>query len=107
VGAPPIQRRVDREGCADAEASSDARTRTAHGAFGQCGEGAQNECPAWTGAVDIAIDRCLLMMYNEGPGQGASHGHYVNMTERSYRAVSCGLSTSPNGELWVVQNFYR
>jgi hypothetical protein len=78
-----------------------------HGAFGRCQESAQNECPAWSGALDTVIDQCLDMMFAEGPGSGSGHGHYVNMTNRSYTSMTCGVSTGPRGEVWIVQNFYR
>ena len=102
----PVTRRPDREGCGDGEARSDSVTRTAHGAFGQCGERAQNECPGWSGAPEDVVERCLAMMFAEGPGSGPAHGHYTNMTERSFRGVACGLFATPSGELWIVQNFY-
>jgi uncharacterized protein YkwD len=107
VGAPPVQRRTDLEACGDAAAQSDAQARTVHGAFGRCRENAQNECPAWAGALDTVIDQCLDMMFAEGPGSGSAHGHYVNMTNRSYAQVACGVSIGPKGEVWIVQNFYR
>jgi hypothetical protein len=46
------------------------------------------------------------MMFAEGPGTGASHGHYVNMTDAKYRGVSCGITALPDGKLWIIQNFY-
>ena len=47
------------------------------------------------GALDTVIDQCLDMMFAEGPGSGSAHGHYVNMTNRSYAQVACGVSTGP------------
>ncbi|HVJ18460.1 MAG TPA: CAP domain-containing protein [Polyangiaceae bacterium] len=105
-GIAPVSRRADREGCGDGEARSDSVTRTAHGAFGQCGERAQNECPGWAGAPEDVIERCLAMMFAEGPGPGAAHGHYTNMMDRNFRSVACGMFRTGSGELWVVQNFY-
>jgi hypothetical protein len=29
------------------------------------------------------------------------------MTERSYRGVACGFSVQSNGDVWMVQNFFR
>lgn len=107
VGVGPVARRTDAEACGDAQARSDGASHTAHGAFGQCRERAQNECPAWDGAPEQVIERCLAMMFAEGPGSGPAHGHYMNMTDTKYRGVSCGFATMPNGELWVVQNFYQ
>jgi hypothetical protein len=106
VGVGPVTRRRDAEACGDAQARSDAAARTAHGAFGQCRERAQNECPGWPGTPDDVMDRCLAMMFAEGPGAGPSHGHYSNMTDAKYRGVSCGITTLPGGQLWIVQNFY-
>ena len=106
VGVGPVSRRPDAEACGDAQARSDGAVRTAHGAFGQCRERAQNECPGWDGAPETVVDRCLAMMFAEGPGDGPAHGHYVNMTDRKYSGVSCGFATMPNGELWIVQDFF-
>jgi hypothetical protein len=106
VGVAPVARRPDAEPCGDAQASSDGASSTAHGAFGQCREHAQNECPGWPGAPTDVIDGCLAMMFAEGPGTGPSHGHYVNMTDTRYRGVACGIVALPNGKLWVVQDFF-
>ena len=106
VGLGPLSRRNDAEACEDAQARADGAARTAHGAFGQCRERAQNECPGWDGAPEDVIERCLAMMFAEGPGAGPSHGHYVNMTDTRYRGVSCGVTAMPNGQLWVVQDFF-
>jgi hypothetical protein len=105
VGA--LVRRGDREACGDTQAQGDGQTSTAHGAFGRCQESAQNECPGWPGPLDQVIDKCLAQMFAEGPGAFAGHGHYLNMTEPSYRGVACGVTTLPNGQIWLVQDFYR
>ena len=103
---PPLARRVDLEGCADGEAAADAASGAAHGAFGRCGEGAQNECPGYRDAPAEAVGICLDAMFAEGPGQPYSeHGHYLNMTSREYGAVACGFAVAADGSLWVVQNF--
>jgi hypothetical protein len=107
VGAPPVTQRTDKESCGDAQARSDAQTRTAHGSFGQCRESAQNECPGWSGSLDVVVERCLAMMFAEGPGSGPEHGHYVNMTDRNYRGVACGIFSGTNGEIWMVHDFFR
>lgn len=102
---PPLARWRDAEDCADAECLSDGMTGTAHGAFGMCGEGAQNECPGWPGPPDSMIDGCLELMWNEGPGEDfAAHGHYINMSNPGYTRVACGFA-EVNGEVWSVQNF--
>ncbi|MBN2343720.1 MAG: hypothetical protein JXX29_09280 [Deltaproteobacteria bacterium] len=102
---PPLERWTDGESCADSEARSDAMTNTAHGAFGQCDEWAQNECPGWD-SVESVISGCLQMMWDEGPGEPYSeHGHYINMTSTSYTRVACGFYETGTGTVWAVQNF--
>jgi hypothetical protein len=106
VGVGPLVRRPDAEACIDAQARADSASRTAHGAFGQCRERAQNECPGWPGSATEALDACLAMMFAEGPGAGAAHGHYTNMTEAKYRGVACGITQLPDGKFWIVQDYY-
>ena len=107
VSVAPVTRRTDREACADGAAQSDGASGSAHGAFGRCQEGAQNECPGWPGSSEQVIDKCLAQMFAEGPGPFAGHGHYLNMTAPGYTGVACGFATAANGKLWIVQNFYR
>jgi hypothetical protein len=102
VGVGSVARRPDAEACGDAQARADGASGRAHGAFGQCRERAQNECPGWDGAPEVVVERCLAMMFAEGPGGG----HYENMKDTKYRGVACGFASMPNGQLWVVQNFY-
>jgi hypothetical protein len=100
IGAAPIARWTDAEGCANAQAKSDAETGTAHGAFGRCGERAQNECPNWGGTIESTIANCLKMMWDEGPGGG----HHDNMAGTSQR-VACGFYVTGNGKVWAVQDY--
>lgn len=103
-GLPPLARWVDGEVCADSEARSDAQSGVPHGAFGQCSENAQNECPGWN-SVEQIIDGCLQGMWDEGPGEPYSeHGHYINMSSERYTKVACGFFESAAG-VWAVQNF--
>lgn len=100
LGLPAYARWSAEETCSNGQAKSDASTSQPHGAFGQCGEVAQNECPGWPGAPDKMIKDCLRSMWGEGPGGG----HYENMRGR-YTKVSCGFYTAANGAVWAVQNF--
>jgi len=100
VGLPALARWTDGEGCADEEAESDSASGEFHGAFGSCGESAQNECPDYD-SVSRVIDVCLELMWDEGPGGG----HYDNMTNTSYAEVACGFATKSDGLIWSVQNF--
>ncbi len=105
VGLPPYERWTDGESCADGEAGSDSESGVPHGAFGSCGESAQNECPGW-GSMDSIVNGCLDMMWAEGPGTDfATHGHYINMTSTSYTSVACGFHVTGSGSVWAVQNF--
>ena len=104
-GLVPLARWVDAETCAAGEAGEDARTQRAHGSFGTCQEHAQNACPNWPGPADQMIDRCLLAMWNEGPGSGSEHGHYNNMVDTRSTRVACGVHTMADGRLWAVQDF--
>ncbi len=105
--APAVAQRMDKQACADSQAQSDAASNTAHGAFGKCGETAQNECPGWKGSVDTVLDGCLQAMFAEGPGTGPAHGHYNNMMDPSYKGAACGFHQAPDGGIWIVHDFYR
>jgi hypothetical protein len=106
IGVAPLQRWVEAETCSNGEAASDAMTGTAHGAFGACGESAQNECPGWSGPPEQLLDGCLELMWAEGPGEDFSqHGHYINMSNPAYTMVACGFHETENGSWWAVQNF--
>lgn len=105
IGLGAYARWTAQESCADGQASSDGQTGTAHGAFGDCSEMAQNECPGW-GSLDEVIGGCLQMMWDEGPGQDFQlHGHYINMSSSKYTKVACGFSVMQNGSVWAVQDF--
>ena len=98
---PPYARWDAAETCTDGQAKSDGSTGQAHGAFGKCGEHAQNECPGWPGPSGTMIPQCLKAMFGEGPGGG----HYEAMMSKQYTKVSCGFAAAANGQIWAVQNF--
>ncbi len=98
----PLARWTENEACSDGEAASDAMTKRPHGAFGKCGETAQNECPGWQGPAETMIPLCLKSMWAEGPGGG----HYDAMANSRYTKVACGFGTAAGGGgIWSVQNF--
>jgi hypothetical protein len=106
IGLGPLERWADAESCSDSEAASDAQTQEPHGAFGQCMESAQNECPGWPGPPEQMIAGCLQMMWDEGPGEDFSaHGHYLNMSNTGFTKVACGFHEGADGSVWSVQNF--
>jgi hypothetical protein len=103
---PPYQRWIEAEVCSGEEAESDSMTGMAHGAFGQCGEWAQNECPGWPGPPEALLDGCLAAMWAEGPGEPfEEHGHYINMSSTQYTKVACGFFQTGQGDYWAIQNF--
>lgn len=105
LGLPALARWTDAEVCSDAAAMSDGASGIPHGAFGTCGENAQNECPGWPGPPEAMITGCLELMWNEGPGEDFNmHGHYINMSSPNYTKVACGFADGMNG-VWAVQNF--
>ncbi len=106
LGLAPLARWNDAESCSDQEAISDSKSMKPHGAFGMCGEWGQNECPNWPGPPEKMIPQCLAMMWAEGPGDfNQGHGHYLNMSSKSFTKVACGYSNKGAGSLWAVQNF--
>ncbi len=106
LGLAPYGRWTAEETCADGQAKSDSQTGTPHGAFGQCSEFAQNECPGWPGPPSSMITQCLAMMWAEGPGTDfTTHGHYINMSSTQYTEVACGFYTLSDGSVWAVQDF--
>jgi hypothetical protein len=100
VGLPALARWTANESCADGQCKSDSETGQAHGAFGQCPNFGQCECPNW-GSIASITPGCLNAMWAEGPGGG----HYDIMTSRSYTKVSCGFYVKPNGQVWAVQDY--
>ena len=106
LNLPPYARWKAAESCSNGEAASDSVSGQAHGAFGSCGEHAQNECPGWPGTPYSILDGCLQMMWDEGPGDfNGGHGHYINMSSQQYTQVACGFATAGDGSIWSVQNF--
>lgn len=106
LGLPPYVRWTSEEMCASGQAASDSMTMKAHGAFGMCSESAQNECPGWPGPPETMIKNCLAQMWAEGPGTDFStHGHWINMSSKTYTKVACGFHQTQTGSWWSVQDF--
>jgi hypothetical protein len=96
-----------QETCVDGQAKADSVAAKAHSAFGTCGEFAQDECPGWMSVASITnVGGCLDKMWAEGPGTDyATHGHFINMSNKKYTQVACGYYTTPTGDMWAAQNF--
>ena len=107
VGAAALTENTAENSCVDGQAEEDSGTGTAHGAFGDCKESAQNECSGWDGTPESVVTNCLAQMFAEGPGTDYNkHGHYINMTKTSYQQVSCGFSTTSDNKIWLIQDYY-
>ncbi|MFO0564176.1 MAG: hypothetical protein U0263_00865 [Polyangiaceae bacterium] len=115
-GLSPYQRWTEKEACADQQSTSDEQSGNAHGKFGQCSEGGQNEC---LGSGSAGIEGCLESMWGEKDQAGCSGcdacagaytpncancdfygdqtgdvcGHYVNMSAKYFTKVACGFSS--------------
>jgi uncharacterized protein YkwD len=50
------------------------------------------------------IDDIQLQMYNEGPGTGEAHGHYMNMMNSKFKRLGVGL-IEVNSELYLTNDF--
>ena len=50
------------------------------------------------------IDASQKAMFDEGPGAGHAHGHYVNMMNASFRRVGIGL-VDVGGKLYLTNDF--
>ncbi len=91
--------------CIDQQTHQDSQQQSAHSAFGDCSEHAQNECPGWSTPVQAQLIACLGQMWAEGPGSDFSqHGHYINMTSQTYTRIECGVSVSGN-TFWGAMDF--
>jgi hypothetical protein len=126
---PPLERWKDAEACVDQEASEDAQTGMAHGAWlsGKyaCNGGGQNECPSWgvsgiSGCLDqmwaekdqagcAGCDACAGGYNPSCPGcdfygttTGNVCGHYVNLSATYHTKVACGFSATGG---WDAINF--
>lgn len=108
---PPLERWVEAESCADAQAEYDYDVGRAHAGINaricEPGGGSQNECPGYGPRFGI-VDFCLQQMWDEGPGEDfQAHGHYINMSSTGVTKVACGRFETPEGDVWSVQNFSR
>jgi hypothetical protein len=110
ISLAPLAHWTDSAPCFSRQADLDFASGTGHANFGLCKESAQNTCPGWNSDTTISarastMKRCILNMWNEGPGEPYSaHGHYINMTKASYTKVGCGFHHE-NGLLWINMDF--
>jgi hypothetical protein len=103
--SPALQEDTAEEACVDGQAQADYQANTAHSAFGNCKESAQDECPNWPGPPSSIMTKCLAQMWAEGPPE-AGDNHWLNMSNKRYKKVACGFYQTPTGKWWATQDFY-
>ena len=108
AGIPELVRDGDIDKYAQTAAEYDAQTGRAHSYFNMTRGGgvvyAENSLPGWPiygSDIRPIIKQGLQSMYNEGP----RGGHHVNMMNRSYTKIGCGIVITANNRLWLVNNF--
>jgi hypothetical protein len=111
-----LERDKANEGCTDKQAQKDQKANKAHENAEMCrstsAKYAQNTCPGY-GSLADANGVCLQMMFDEGPPPTArctgkcdeAHGHYIHITSKDFKKVSCGFSINDKGEVWANHNF--
>ncbi len=104
--SPPLQEDAAEEACVDGQAKADYTANTAHSAFGNCKEHAQDECPNWPGPPSSIMTKCLAQMWAEGPPAAGVDNHWLNMSNAKYKKVACGFYQTPSGKWWATQDFY-
>jgi hypothetical protein len=96
---PPLDRWPEGEACADQQVQYDYEHGETHAGFTaricENGGSAQDECPGYDPRSGV-IDLCLPSMWGEDLG---------NMSNLAYTKVACGVYTTPEGDVWAVQNF--
>jgi hypothetical protein len=50
------------------------------------------------------IATLLKIMFDEGPGEGEEHGHYMNMMSPKYRRVGVGLFYASDGKFYLTND---
>lgn len=104
--SPPLAEDTGEESCVDRQAAADEASNTAHSAFGQCSERAQDECPDWGGSLTSIVTKCLAQMWAEGPPVAGQDNHWLNMSSAQYTKVACGFYQTSNGSWWATQDFW-
>lgn len=103
AGSAAVAPYPEKRACVDQQARDDSLSGDAHGTFGRCGERAQNECPRSSKDPVKAVEACLEMMFDEGPGGG----HYENIVGKRYTKMECGFYEDvARSRLLFTQDFW-
>lgn len=104
---PPLTRWNAGESCADQQAQYDHERNAPHAGFqanvGGCSARGQNEAPGWPEAQ--LLPGMLRMMWQEVDTPSGEQGHYLNMSNRTYTSVACGIYAASPSDATSVQNF--
>ena len=100
--SPPLAEDTGEESCVDRQAAADEASNTAHSAFGQCSERAQDECPDWGGSLTSIVTKCLAQMWGRGTSCGRTGQPFAQYVQCSVH--ESGLWLLPNLERIVVGN---
>lgn len=122
---PPLSLAAqEKQTCTEEAAAADLAENSPHGHFGDCGEFAQNSGPnfsaSWQKNASAVAEYYLKMMWEEEKALVTSGerdpekkedypyiGHYLNMKNKSYTKVACGIALSADGKKgWFNVNFY-
>ncbi len=116
--AAALSRNTSEESCVDMQAAADLASNSAHGHFGNCDEYAQNTAPnvvvAYYGDPADMARQYLKMMWEDekvraeaGDTVYSDIGHYVNMRNKNYTSVACGIAYSADSsKAWINIDFY-
>lgn len=122
---PPLVRATEeREKCVVTQAADDMAANKGHANFGDCGESAQNSGPniqtQYYSTEKKIVDAYVNMMWDDekklvtsgerDPDSKDDYpyiGHYLNMKNKSYKSLACGIAYSADGKKgWFNMNFY-
>lgn len=117
-GAAALSRNGSEESCVDTQSAADLASNSAHGHFGNCNEYAQNTAPNivaayYDGPADMARQYLKMMWEDEKAKAEAGDtvymdiGHYVNMRNKNYTSVACGIAyNADSSKAWINIDFY-
>lgn len=116
--SPLSRASLTQESCTQDQASQDLKSGVAHGHFGSCEESAQNTAPsinvAFYKSEEEMLKKYLKMMWVdekqlvlEGVTEYERIGHYLNMSNTSYKSLACGIAYNEDkSTAWINMNFY-
>lgn len=106
AGVAPLARWGTNEACVDGQALSDYTAGRTHSNVTACTETGQAACLEWPSAdPNASLRGCIQAMWDEGPGDFATHSNYETLAKTSFTKVACGIYLTPGGKLWAELDF--